>query len=62
MGLDPDMVKYDSDFIDDFGADELDMVELIMEFEKKFEITIPDENAEEITTVGDLISFLRNTL
>lgn len=62
LGLDPDMVKYDSDFIDDFGADELDMVELIMEFEKKFEIKIPDENAEEITTVGDLISFLRNTL
>ena len=62
LGLDSDEVEYDSDFMDDFGADELDMWEIIMEFEKEFEITIPDENAEEISTVGDLISFIKKTL
>ncbi len=47
-----------AEFSKDLGADSLDTVELIMEFEKAFEITIPDEDAEKITTVGDAISYI----
>lgn len=45
-------------FTNDLGADSLDTVELIMEFEKEFEISIPDEDAEKITTVGDAITYI----
>jgi acyl carrier protein len=45
-------------FTNDLGADSLDTVELIMEFEKEFSISIPDEDAEKITTVGDAISYI----
>ena len=45
-------------FTNDLGADSLDTVELIMEFEKEFEISIPDEDAEKITTVGDAINYI----
>jgi len=48
----------EASFSNDLGADSLDTVELIMEFEKEFEIQIPDEQAEKITTVGPAISFL----
>ena len=44
--------------VDNLGADSLDTVELIMEFEKEFEISIPDEDAEKITTVGDAINYI----
>ena len=47
-------------FINDLGADSLDTVELIMEFEKEFGIQIPDEDAEKITTVGDAISYIES--
>lgn len=47
-----------AEFSKDLGADSLDTVELIMEFEKEFGITIPDEDAEKITTVGDAISYI----
>ena len=47
-------------FSKDLGADSLDTVELIMEFEKEFGITIPDEDAEKITTVGDAISYIES--
>ncbi|MDE6217479.1 MAG: acyl carrier protein, partial [Muribaculaceae bacterium] len=49
-----------AEFSKDLGADSLDTVELIMEFEKEFGITIPDEEAEKITTVGDAISYIES--
>ena len=51
-------VKSDSNFQNDLGADSLDTVELIMEFEKEFNIAIPDEQAENIQTVGEAISYI----
>ena len=51
-----------AEFSKDLGADSLDTVELIMEFEKEFGITIPDEDAEKITTVGDAISYIEGHL
>lgn len=58
MGTTPDKVARETSFINDLGADSLDTVELIMEFEKEFDLTIPDEDAEQIATVGDAISYL----
>ena len=51
-------VKPEASFTNDLGADSLDTVELIMEFEKSFNITIPDDQAEKITTVGDAIAYI----
>ena len=51
-------IKDDSAFIADLGADSLDTVELIMEFEKEFGITIPDDKSEKISTVGDAIAYI----
>ncbi len=58
LGVDAGEVTENASFTNDLGADSLDTVELIMEFEKEFDISIPDEKAEEIQTVGDAISFL----
>lgn len=58
LGVDESDVTRDASFTNDLGADSLDTVELIMEFEKEFDITIPDEEAEKIATVGDAIDFL----
>lgn len=58
LGVDEDDITDDASFTNDLGADSLDTVELIMEFEKEFDITIPDEDAEKIATVGDAISYL----
>jgi acyl carrier protein len=60
--VDPDDVKPDSSFVEDLGADSLDTVELIMEFEDEFSIEIPDEEAEKISTVGEAIAFLESLL
>ena len=51
-------IETNSSFANDLGADSLDTVELIMEFEKEFDIAIPDEDAEKITTVGDAIKYI----
>ncbi len=59
LGVDESDVNRDSSFTNDLGADSLDTVELIMEFEKEFDITIPDEEAEKIATVGNAIDFLQ---
>ena len=56
LGVDEAQVKAEASFTNDLGADSLDTVELIMEFEKEFGISIPDEQAEKIATVGDAIS------
>ena len=58
LGVDESEVTTTASFTDDLGADSLDTVELIMEFEKEFDIQIPDDKAEKIATVGDAISFI----
>lgn len=58
LGVDPSDVQREASFTDDLGADSLDTVELIMEFEKEFDMTIPDEDAENIATVGDAIDYV----
>ncbi len=58
LGVEEDKVKEDSSFIDDLGADSLDIVELIMAFEEEFDIEIADEEAEKIKVVGDVIRYL----
>lgn len=58
LGVDESEVTETASFTTDLGADSLDTVELIMEFEKEFNITIPDDKAEGITTVGDAISYI----
>ncbi len=59
LGVEESDVTRDASFTNDLGADSLDTVELIMEFEKEFDITIPDEDAEQIATVGDAIDYLQ---
>ncbi len=58
LGVDEAEVTPTASFTDDLGADSLDTVELIMEFEKEFDIQIPDDKAEAIATVGDAVSFI----
>lgn len=58
LGVDESEVVTDANFTNDLGADSLDTVELIMEFEKEFDISIPDEDAENIATVGNAVSYL----
>ena len=58
LGVDESEVTSEASFTNDLGADSLDTVELIMEFEKEFDIQIPDDQAEAIATVGDAISFI----
>lgn len=60
LGVDENEVTETASFTTDLGADSLDTVELIMEFEKAFDITIPDEDAEKITTVGDAVAYIEN--
>lgn len=60
LGVDENEVTEAAEFTKDLGADSLDTVELIMEFEKEFGITIPDDQAEKITTVGDAITYIEN--
>jgi acyl carrier protein len=58
LGVEESQVTPEASFTNDLGADSLDTVELIMEFEKEFNISIPDEQAENITTVGQAISYI----
>ncbi len=58
LNVSPDEVKEDSKFADDLGADSLDVVELVMSLEEKFDIEIPDEEAEKIATVADAIAYI----
>lgn len=60
LGVDEAQVTPEASFINDLGADSLDTVELVMEFEKAFNIQIPDEDAEKISTVGDAINYLKS--
>jgi acyl carrier protein len=58
LGVDEGAVDATASFVDDLGADSLDIVELVMAFEEAFEIDIPDEDAEKITTVKDAIDYI----
>lgn len=58
LGVEESEVTHEASFTNDLGADSLDTVELIMEFEKEFNIAIPDDQAENIQTVGDAISYI----
>ncbi|MEE0944461.1 MAG: acyl carrier protein [Clostridia bacterium] len=59
LGVDEDDVTMDANFVDDLGADSLDIVELIMGLETEFDIEIPDEDAEKIATVGDAVNYIK---
>ena len=59
LGVSADQVRPEASFIDDLGADSLDTVELVMAFEEEFGAEIPDEDAEKLTTVGGVISYLK---
>jgi acyl carrier protein len=58
LGVEREKLTGEASFIEDLGADSLDIVELVMEFEKEFNIDIPDEDAEKLRTVGDAIKYL----
>ena len=59
LGVSKDKVTPETSFVNDLGADSLDTVELVMEFEEEFDINIPDEDAEKIQTVGDAIRYVQ---
>lgn len=58
LGVEPDEVTAEASFLDDLGADSLDIVELIMAFEEEFDLEIPDEEAENIATVQDVVDYI----
>ena len=60
LGVEAEKVTNDASFVEDLGADSLDTVELVMAFEEEFVIDIPDEDAEQMRTVGDAIKYLRD--
>ncbi len=60
LGVDAEKVIEKASFVDDLGADSLDIVELVMAFEEKFDLEIPDEDAEMITTVGAAVSYIKS--
>lgn len=59
LGVEADKVTLEASFVDDLGADSLDTVELVMAFEEEFGIDIPDEDAEQMRTVGDAVSYIQ---
>jgi acyl carrier protein len=60
LGVEADKVKAEASFIDDLGADSLDIVELVMAMEEEFDMEIPDEAAEKLRTVGDVVKYLQS--
>ena len=60
LGVDEGQVDGSASFVDDLGADSLDIVELVMALEEEFGVSIPDEDAESIKTVGDAVSYIQN--
>jgi acyl carrier protein len=62
LGVEPDKVTRDADFRQDLGADSLDLVELIMEFEERFGGTISDDDAQQIKTVGQVVDFIEQRM
>ncbi len=62
LGIEEEIITMDSDFIDDLNADSLDIVDLVVELEHEFNLSIPDEEAERIKTVGDAVEYIQNNL
>ena len=62
LGVNAEQITDEASFIDDLGADSLDQVELVMDFEDKFELDIPDEDAEKMRTVGEAVSYLKERM
>lgn len=62
LGLDEDTITMESSFVDDLGADSLDVVELIMALEEEFDIEIPDEEAEKVSKVGDVVEYINSNV
>ena len=62
LNVEEDQIKPEASFVEDLGADSLDIVELIMGIEEEFDIEIPDEDAEKLTSVGDAINYVKNKL
>lgn len=62
LGIEHDKLTDEASFMDDLGADSLDTVELVMAFEKEFDIDIPDEEAEKLRTVGDALKYLHEKM
>jgi acyl carrier protein len=60
LGVDDGQITPEASFTNDLGADSLDTVELVMEFEKAFNLQIPDEDAEKISTVGDAVKYIKS--
>lgn len=60
LGIDEDEITLESEFVEDLGADSLDLVELIMALEEEFDMEIPDEDAEKIVTVGDVVEYVKS--
>ena len=61
LGVDEDSITMESSFVDDLNADSLDMVELVMAMEQEFDISVPDEVAEKVGTVGDAVEFIKSS-
>jgi acyl carrier protein len=59
LGIDSDEITMEASFIDDLGADSLDIVELVMALESEYDLEIPDEDAEKIATVGDVVEYIK---
>ena len=62
LGVERDKVTNEASFMEDLGADSLDTVELVMAFEKEFDVDIPDEEAEKLRTVGDALQYLHDKM
>jgi len=62
LGVDPNEITPEASFVDDLGADSLDTVELVMAFEEEFDLEIPDDDAEKLTTVGKAMEYLEKRL
>ena len=60
LGIEEDKITMEATFIDDLGADSLDIVELIMSIEEEFDMEIPDNDAEKIVTVSDVVTYIKN--
>jgi acyl carrier protein len=60
LGINEDDINIESNFLEDFGADSLELIDLIMALESEFDIEVPEEDIEEIETVGDVVSYLKN--
>lgn len=62
LGLDPESIDMEANFIEDLNADSLDIVDLIVEMEHEFDLSIPDDEAEQIRTVGDAVNYIANNI